>query len=347
MAFSRPTLLELVNRIRNDILARFRQSDQLRRTDGEVYARVHSGAVHGLYGHQDYISLQILPYTADEDNLKRMASAKGMTQKLAAQAVGTATFTTEIGALIPANTVLKALDGQEYTTTVGATSSGVNITLPVKASVAGAAGNRTAGQSLSLVSPVPGVQGTALASELSAGADIEDIEEFRARYIERLRQPPHGGSKADYIAWAKEVAGVTRAWCFPLEMGAGTVTVRCVRDNDSTPFPDSTELLEVKTHIEDVRPVTATLYVVAPIEQLVNLSIALNPNTPDTRAAVLVELQDFFLREGAPGTTLFRSRISEAISAGNGEYSHNLSVPNTDIVVDNSHLARLGAVTWL
>ena len=49
------------------------------------------------------------------------------------------------------------------------------------------------------------------------------------------------GDNDDYVAWATEVPGVTRAWCSPNGMGAGTVVVRFVRDDDDDPIPDSGE----------------------------------------------------------------------------------------------------------
>ena len=54
---------------------------------------------------------------------------------------------------------------------------------------------------------------------------------------------------------------MTRAWCTPNGMGAGTVVVRFVRDDDDDPIPDAGEIEAVRAHIEAQRPVTAELFV--------------------------------------------------------------------------------------
>lgn len=347
MPFERPSLQALTDQIRNDLQSRLGQDDPLRRSDAEAYARVLSGAVHGLYGYIAYIALQILPDTADIDQLLRWCSLYKIDRKQAAVAVGTATFVTTVGAVIPLGTTIKALDGEEYETIVDGIATTTSLTLAIQAVTSGAAGNRLAGQPMTLVSPLAGVNSTATGSELSAGADIEDIESLRARLIARIQQPPHGGDAEDYVSWALEVPGVTRAWVYPLEMGPGSVSLRFVRDDDFTPIPDSTEVAAVQAYIDSVRPVTAKVYVVAPVAQPVNFSIQLSPNTSDIRASVTAAIQDFIRREAVPGGTLFLSRLDEAISSAVGENHHVMSVPSTDVTSTTNQLAQLGTITWL
>jgi uncharacterized phage protein gp47/JayE len=231
--YSRPTLAELVTRTRADLVSRLSADDILRRADADVYARVLAGLAHGLYGYVDYLANQIIYDTAEAEFLARWASIWGVTRKPAAVAAGSVTFAVAAGAVIPSGTLLQALDGVQYQTTADATISVPSATAPVAALVAAAAGNRTAGQTLTLVSPVAGVQSSATAGDLVGGADLESDDDLRARLIDRIQQPPQGGDAHDYVTWALEVAGVTRAWCFPLELGEGTVTVRFVRDDDA------------------------------------------------------------------------------------------------------------------
>ncbi|MDD4952837.1 MAG: baseplate J/gp47 family protein, partial [Desulfovibrionaceae bacterium] len=102
--------------------------------------------------------------------------------------------------------------------------SGGAASAPVDAVEAGTGGNESAGVSLTLTSPVSGVQSTAAvaAGGITGGADQEADEALRARLITRIQQSPHGGAGYDYVAWALEVSGVTRAWCYPEHMGLGT-----------------------------------------------------------------------------------------------------------------------------
>ncbi len=109
---------------------------------------------------------------------------------------------------------------------------GVN-TIALRALDAGAVGNLAAGTALSMAVAVVGVSGAAGVAvvTMTGGADEESDDELRVRVLARIRQPPMGGCAYDYVAWALQVAGVTRAWCSPKEMGPGTVTVRIMCDD--------------------------------------------------------------------------------------------------------------------
>lgn len=350
MSFSRPTLAELVQRTRNDALSRLTTDEALRRADAEVYARVFSGVAHGLYGFIDWVSRQILPDTSDLDILIRQASIWGVEQKPAASATGSVTFTVQAGSVITAGTLLQALDGQQYVTTVDATVAAPTATAPVEAVTPGAAGNRAAGENMTLVSPVVGVQSVALAGEMSGGADLESEDELRARLISRIRQPPHGGCSYDYEAWALAVEGVTRAWVSPQELGPGTVTVRFVRDNDgvgSAIIPDTAEVAVVQAYIDSVRPVTAQVSVVAPTAVPLNFQIqALTPNNTTVQTAVQAELQDLLLREAVPGGTILLSHIRAAISAAAGETDYVLLSPSANVSTAIGSMSTMGTITW-
>ena len=348
MSFSRPPLADLVQRVRNDMLSRLTADDVLRRADAEVLTRVMAGVTHGLYGFIEWVSRQILPDTSDTDILDRQANIWGVARKPAAVATGTVAFVVQSGAAIPEGTVLQALDGVQYQTTAEATGIAPSYSAPVESVIAAAAGNRSAGQGLSLVSPVLGVQTSAVAGELSGGADIESDDALRARLIARIQQPPHGGASYDYVAWALEVEGVTRAWCYPQELGIGTVTVRFVRDNDASPIPDAGEVAAVQAYIGALRPVTAQLTVVAPIAAPVNFTITgLVPSTSAVRAAVEAELVDLLLREAVPGGSILLSHIRAAISAATDENDYVLTVPAADVTNTTGRMSTMGSVTWL
>lgn len=347
MSFSRPALADIVARVGNDVMSRLSADDLLRRADAQVMSRVLAGAAHGLYGFIDWLSRQVIYDTAETEFLERWASIWGIARKPAAAATGSVTFAVQAGAVVPAGTLLQALDGVQYQTTADATVTGATATAPVAAVVLAQAGNRVAGQSLSLVSPIAGVSATALAGDLVGGADLEDDDALRVRLLARIQNPPQGGAAADYIAWALQVPGVTRAWCYPEEMGIGTVTVRFVRDNDASPIPDAGEVAAVQTAIDAHRPVTAHVTVVAPTAAPLNFSIqALTPNTADVQAAVQAELQDLLLREAVPGGTILLSHIRAAISAATNETDYVLLSPTANVTNPAGSMSTMGAITW-
>lgn len=346
MPFSRPTLQQLIVRTRDDLLARLAADDVLRRADAEVYARVVAAASHALHGFIAWLAEQVIYDTAESELLARWANIWGVARKAAAKATGTVTFATSAGAVIPAGALVKAFDDVDYEVTVGGTAAGASLALAVQAVTAGAAGNRSTGQTLTLVSPIAGVQASATAGELSGGADVEDDDAYRARFLARIQQPPHGGADFDYVAWALEVEGVTRAWCYEQELGLGTVTVRFVRDDDASPIPDAGEVAAVQAHIDALRPVTADVTVVAPTAVPLDFTIAVTPNTAAVKAAVTAELQDLLRREAEPGATLLISHIRAAISLAIGETNYVMTAPAADVTHTTGQMATMGTITW-
>lgn len=351
MPFERPPLADLIERAAADIESRLPGGDaRLRRSNLAVLARVHSGAVHGLYGYLAWLALQLMPDTAELEHMDRWAAIWGVTRKAATAAEGNVTLTGTNGAVVPTGTTLQRSDGAQFTVDADATIASGTATATVTAAAAGADGNTEATSALTIVSPIAGVTSACVvaAGGLSGGADTESDEALRARLLDRIQEPPHGGADFDYVKWALEIPGVTRAWCFPLEMGLGTVTVRFVRDDDVSIIPDAGEVAAVQAHIDGLRPVTADVYVVAPAAVALNLTISgLVPATAAVREAIAAELDDLLRREAEPGGTILVSHLREAISIAAGEYDHVLTTPSADVTHTTGQIAVLGTITWV
>ena len=350
MPFSRPDIQTLIDRIASDIETRLPGADaRLRRSVLAALARAQAGAAHGLHGHLDWLARQLMPDTAETEHLERWASIWGVARKPATPAAGTVTFSGADGSTIPAGTTLARADGAEYTTDAAASIAGGVASVAVTASLPGVAGNAAAGTKLSLSAPVAGVQGQATvdAPGLAGGADTETDAALRGRLLDRIRSAPHGGNANDYVQWALEVPGVTRAWVYPAELGLGTVTVRFVADDDPAgPIPSQTLVDAVAAHIDALRPVTAAVSVVAPTPAPLDLTIRLTPNNPAVQAAVRAEIDDMLRREAVPGGAILLSHINEAISIAAGETDHALVSPTADVTHATGELAVLGTITW-
>lgn len=350
MPFARPTLAELIERAIGDVETRLPGTDaRLRRSNLNVLARVHAGAVHGLYGNLDFIARQVFPDSAEAEFLERWSGVWGVSRKAAAAAKGNVTFTGSDGIVVLSGSLLVRGDGAEFTTDAEVTIAAGSALAAVTAEAPGAAGNSDAATPLTLSTPVAGANGvaTVAAGGLAGGADVESDDELRARLIERIQQSPHGGAGFDYVTWAKEVAGVTRAWVYPAELGLGTVTVRFVRDDDASLIPDAGELTAVQDYIDARRPVTAQVSVVAPVAVPLDLTFTtLVPNTAAVQAAIEAELRDLLRREAEPGATLLLSHIREAISIAAGEDNFVLSVPAADVGHATGEIATFGVITW-
>lgn len=345
MPFETPTLPVLVSRTQSDLA-----SDALRRSDAQVLSRALSGTAYGLYGYLDWIAEQILPDTADEETLERIANLRLSQPRKAAQpAEGTASFTAAAGRVVDVDTVMQSNDGRAYRVTESVpTVAGTNIA-KLEAVEAGTLGNIEPGVVLTLIQPVEGLVSTftVLSPGLIGGVAQEGVESLRARVVRSYRVIPHGGSADDYETWALEVPGVTRAWCRRNFLGPGTVGLFVMRDDDANPIPDVAQLAEVKAYIEPLRPVTAELYVLAPVQVPVVYEIRLTPDTSAVRAAVAVQLQDLHNREAGLGDKLLISHIRESISSATGETDHELVAPTADVPAASNQLLTFGGCLWL
>jgi uncharacterized phage protein gp47/JayE len=349
MPFDRPDFQTLLDRALADIQSRLPDaSPQLRRSLLGVVARMHSGAVHGLYGYLDWLARQAMPDTAEAEHLERWGSWWGVTRKAASRASGEVTVTGTSGAVIPAGTMLARADGATYATTAEvAVSAAGTATAPAVADEPGQSGNADAGLALTLVTPLAGVRGALAAAGFGAGADEEADASLLARLLARVRNPPQGGAEQDYEAWALGVAGVTRVWVAPQEQGPGTVVVRIMTD-DSTPdgIPTALDVAAVQAVIEAARPVTAEVTVVAPLPVPLDMTVRLAPNTAAVRAAVQAEVTALIRRQARPGGTIPLSHLREAISVAPGETDHQLVSPAADVAHGPGEIAVPGAIVW-
>ncbi|MGJ8619623.1 MAG: baseplate J/gp47 family protein [Methylophilaceae bacterium] len=349
MAFNRPALSDLILRIKNAITSRL-SFDQLRRSDAEVYGKVMAGVSHELHGHLQFIADQVIYDTASAEYLDRWSSIYlDVTRKPAAAATGNVTFTGNNGVVVPANTTLISVNGIEYETQSEVTITSGTATVAVEALNGGLNTSLEQGSVLSLITPISGLNSTATVATggLVGGADIESDSSLRGRLLARLQQPPQGGADYDYVNWALEVPGVTRAWVYPQELGAGTVTVRFVRDDDASLIPDAGEVTAVQDYIDSKRPVTADLNVVAPVAVPLDFSIDVIPDTAEVRTAVQAELTDLIQREGEPGATLLLSHIRESISISAGENNYVMTTPSADVTHSTGEIPVMGTITWL
>jgi uncharacterized phage protein gp47/JayE len=350
MPYQVPSLSRLIERTESDFSSRLMDGHTLsRRSTLGVLARVHAGGTHMLYGYLGWIAQQIFVDTAEADYLARHARIWNIRRKPAVAAAGVVVCNGTDGAVVPARTELRRADGMLFRSLVDATLQAGTATVQVEALQAGAAGNTSAGQTLSLVSPLAGVQSAleVAAGGIVNGIDAEGDDSLRARLLQRIQEPPHGGAEHDYARWAREVPGITRAFVYPRRMGAGTVGVAVVSDESpSGPVPSSALVAEVQAHIEAQRPVTAELFVFAPQPLAVNITVHIAPDTEAVRQAVQAELRDLFIRESKPGAVIYLSHLREAVSVAAGEHDHVLLNPAANVVPQDHEMPVLGTVTF-
>lgn len=341
MAFERPTIQELISRIQSDAESRLGKK-AMRWTLVPVMSRVIAGVSHTLHGHINFVLRQIFSSTAEGAYLERRASELGIYRKQATYATGTVSF---VGSgVVPEGTQLQTSDGVIYVTT----SESVNGQAEIRAAVAGTVGNTASGMEMTLVSPVEGVQSTCTAGEVTGGADAEDDEALRERLLFRQKSPPKAGTKQDYVKWALEIPGVTRAWCSPKEMGLGHVTVRFMTDGMTEEgIPNEKMIAAVTDHISDEMPVTTVLHVVAPIPKPLDMTIDILPDTERLRRQVEGAIAQTIVAESAPSSAILLTSLDRAVAGVSELKSFRIQVPADDVACSTGEIFVPGTITFV
>lgn len=355
MSFERPTLQTIYQRVIGDIEASIAQKTPILPTAIlRVLAKVFAGIVYSTYGYLQWAAKQAFPDSAEIDYLDRWASIWGIQRKPPSFASGDIEVTGEVGTGLLSGSRFVADTGIEYETTAGVTltlDSGTGrgaATVEVEAISSGEAGNAAASSPLTLIEPVAGMDATALVATggLAGGADVEDDVDLRSRILARIQAPPQGGTESDYVAWAREVSGVTRAWAYELYDGPGTVGLTFVCDDLADIIPSAQMVADVAAYIETKRPLCAVVTVFAPTEVEIDFTIEVSPDTPEVRASIEAALAAFIVGTAEPGTTIALSQISEVISGAAGESWHVMTVPSSAVIIADDEIGAMGTVTW-
>jgi uncharacterized phage protein gp47/JayE len=302
-----------------------------------------------------YLYEQLFASTADAEHLEqRHAYEFGVPRKSASAATGAITATGTPGLVFPAGLTFLS-GGVIYRSTSNVTiPGGGTVTIPVSAATVGARTNRIPGEELALAEPGlnPGLSTTAIVATggVSGGADQEDVESLRARVLSRKRNPPQGGAESDYERFALELAFVSRAWARRLVNGPGSVGIWFLGVDGA--IPSGAEVTALKAAIKARRLIgLRDLRVYAPTAVPVDVTIALYPDTVQTRFNADAALAKVFLERARPGLpndpfVLSRSWLSEAISDSVGEDQHDLVLPLTNLTFGIGEYPVLGVVSY-
>ena len=377
MPWTTPTLRQTREQNRDYIVSRIK-APLLPNSVTRVLSDAGGGLAHGVLQYIDWLALQLMPDTAETEWLDRfgniwLVNSDGSTgRKGAMPATGTVALSGCVpGTVIPFGTLFSvggavggsvggAQQTQVYQSTQATGVDGAgNATVQLIATTPGAASNMDPGVQLGLAAlPITGIVAPASVVSLTGGTDEETDDELRVRVLQRIQEPPMGGDAADYVAWALEYPGVTRAWCSPLELGIGTVTVRFMCDDlraDGNGFPNPTDVANVQTWINSKRPVTALdTYVVAPIPEPVSFTLHnLEPDDSGTRANITASVQAMLRAKAAPAfahdgiaqppQTIYAAWISNAVMEAAGVAYFDL-VMTDHVMPTKGSLAVLGTI---
>jgi uncharacterized phage protein gp47/JayE len=320
--------------------------------EGVKYAL--SVVANGLYAKLDTVALQCHPYTATGISLEQFAAVWGVFRLPPTASGGTVPFTGTNGADIPANTLLQSRYGIEYLTGTDTIISGGVANISVVAATSGANTNLAAGEKLTLVSPLSNVNATVtLTAPLTNGTDIESYPALQTRWFDKVRNPPAGGSQSDYVGWALDYPGVTRAWCVPVGMGAGTVLISFMMDNTYVGgIPLAPNVAALYNYLLPFVPADCSqIFVAAPVAAPLNPVIAIKPNTAAVQAAVTANLAALILAEanyenGTGSGEVLITQIENAIDQSFGLVDYVLTTPAANVMPSAGQIVTLGAITF-
>ncbi|MGV1900648.1 baseplate J/gp47 family protein [Agrobacterium sp. 22-3674b3] len=322
--------------------------------------------VRETHDHIAWWARQWMPDSADDEAMiLRHASIWGINPRGAQKAIGSVTIEGVSGTILASGIVLASTASITYITTAGGTiSAGGTVTVTAEAVTVGSSGNLESGVQLSTVAAFPAISKITVATAFAGGTDDEEPDSVQERYLQRIREPPMGGSAPDYRAWVGKVANVYAVKVVEDWIGRGSVgLVIALKNDDGTPrVPTELELTAIGSYLgaqgsqTGVRPVTARVIPLA--AELVNvpLSVRLRPDGALTRAAVQAAFDRFIAtigdeddmqNESPIGATIEPSRISEAISAADSEYSHDLNIPAARYTLGVKACPVATAITWL
>ena len=285
----------------------------------------------------------------------------GVTRLPAVAATGIVTFsrfTTTQQVLVPVGATVQTADGtQQFTVTIDTTNpaynaglggyviaAGVgNVTVPVQALTAGAAGNAVAGSVSVIAGAISGVDTVTNTAAFTNGTDAESDTALRTRFIAYVASL----SKATKNAVGYAITSLKQGLVYSLVenqtyAGATQYGYFYVVVDDGTGSPSSTLLVTVANAIDAVRPLTSTFGVFAPV--VVNASVAMTISTAagaDHAATALVVKNALtsYINALPLGTTLPFSRLAQVA------YDASPSVTNVTGVTLNSGTADLTATS--
>jgi uncharacterized phage protein gp47/JayE len=385
MPYSRPTLTDLRAQAAADISSGIQGSDPLLRFSSlQILGTALAGLAQEQYGYTDWVSIQANPFTATDEFLEAWAGLKKVFREPATQAglivPGQVTFPGTSGTLAT-GTALTRGDGVNFTTTTTASVIAGFVTVhaianPDPTGLTGAFGNCPIGTVMTINQAISGISSTGSVSvAFTGGADVETDTSLRSRMLQVYQNVPQGGAQNDYITWALEVNGVTRAWCNPNGFGVGSVVVYPMFDVTEAAFigfpqgvsgvasmetrgiPIATgDQLRVANWIYPLRPVTALVFVVSPTQLTVNFIISgISTLPPATKALIAAAIAGLFVAYGSPlgvpgsgaSGVVDLSYIESAIAAITGTPGFVITSPVANIVGTTGQLPVLGTITYI
>lgn len=319
-----PTTKEIRDRVISDIESEINQNTPLMlKAFNRVLATAISFTFTLLYKYGQWAYKQIFTVTQDIESLELKGDQFNIAQKDAQAAEITVLLTGDNGTDIPQGTQFRGdTNGLLYDTDIAVEILSGTAAVNLNCLTAGEIGNLIVDDTLTIQSPISGLDNTAtVTAVVTEGENEETTEAYRARIQEREKRPPQGGALIDYIIWSKEVEGITRAFAWGKRevpaLNAGYIRIYPVTDDEVDRIPTASKLTEVHDYLQD--PGRAPLQVpvievLAMTERVFDITVSeIIPDTAEVRNAFETNITEFLLAR-EPQQFLDQIEIMDAIS---------------------------------
>ncbi|SNT18601.1 Uncharacterized phage protein gp47/JayE [Anaerovirgula multivorans] len=202
--------------------------------------------------------------TAAGEWLDRKTAEQGISRKQPTKATTVVVITGSEGAIVHEGDKVASDTAAFFSKETKTIDASEQVEVLVECEVYGSAGNVPKGAIKYFPVTLSGLTGVINPEAVTNGYPGESDEELRQRYFDKVRTPTTSGNKHHYKNWAKEITGVGDVKVFPLAEGPGTVKVVII-NNDKT-GADQQLVEQVANHIEELRPIGASVTVESAVE---------------------------------------------------------------------------------
>ena len=292
--------------------------------------------------HIRQVGLDVMPDTAEDDQLDRHADIWGVPRKGAVGAARSGalrvfgTFGETVPNLEPMIHVPSGLLFETRNTAVVGLSGYVDV--DVASTNTGEVTNLEVGEELQFQTVPTGLEANArIVVELEGGLDQESDPDLRDRLLKRIGQSNAGGNRSDYEDWVLESAGfVASAYVYPNRNGQGSVDLAALKSGTgSARLLSLSERQEVFDYVDALRPVTATIRV-----------LEVTTGNADVEVAVLAESDPIYSFDWSDETPpVVQSYISgtRTVTVLGGVLPVDMAVGDRVVFADTS----LGGRQWV
>lgn len=316
------TYKQIEERIMKDIRAQFELKTESSFSILKKFGSVLAAGSFSIQSKFNYILKQTNPKTCNEYFLSLWAEIYKVERKLPAYATGEVSIPFNFSAnkryKIPKNTEIVTEEGLKYFIVEDIEKSSANnevITydnIKVIAENVGTKYNQPSQKKLYFVKPVAGLDSELITKTgIENGANLEDLEIFRERVLERFAGKFVAGHQDHFLAWTKEYPNITRAWIDRATPAAGFVTINAVMDDNKLNIClDAKTSEKLKEYLQNRAPAGTEVV----IRELKEKQITVKIKSNIKRDEILSELQDYIRTQCKPNIEIDMQKIIDEIA---------------------------------